>query len=425
MFAAVTRRRLFQVPAALVLLGASAAGVGLALIDWRAGSELTAADEALQHGRLEEARWHLQETLRYRPRSPAAHVLAARAARLAGNFKEAEEHLHSCRRFQRGVSEDCQLEELMLRAQSGEVDAVFDKLWVYVVRAHPAAPLVLESLCLAFTTEMNMEAARTCIERWLVQQPESAQAVFYRGCWFEQVQAFPRAAEDFRHAQELDPQRGDVRLHLAGVLATQHQDAEAVQEYESVIRREPANGEALLGLARCRRQLGQSEEAERLLDHLLAAEPDNAEALTERGLAALQDDRVPQHAEAFLRRAVAAEPAAREAHYNLHLCLGQLGRQPEAEEEARVLNRLDADMKRLTEIFQNELRTGRSNPDLLQEIGAILLRSGKDKEGLYWLFKALTVHPRHRATHLLLADYYRRTGDAQLEEAHRQMAGPE
>src|SRR5262245_526670 len=114
----LARPRAFAAVAFLVLVtGAAGGGYGYALRQWHA------AERALKEGRDAEARGHLRLCLRVWPRSVPVHLLAARAARLSGEFTEAEDHLNTCKRLQKGeASEATQLEFLLMRAQTGEVD---------------------------------------------------------------------------------------------------------------------------------------------------------------------------------------------------------------------------------------------------------------------------------------------------------------
>jgi predicted Zn-dependent protease len=79
--------------ALVALVVAAGAGIGVwqyALYQWRA------AELAVKEDRPAEAQDRLKFCLRVWPRSPDVHLLAARAARLAGDLSDAETHLNRC-----------------------------------------------------------------------------------------------------------------------------------------------------------------------------------------------------------------------------------------------------------------------------------------------------------------------------------------
>src|SRR5262249_19770683 len=141
---------------------------------------------------------------------------------------------------------------------------------------------------------------------------------------------FDRAQADYRRAVEMDPEYDDARLLLAqSLLDHAQQPAEATGHLELLRARQPHNAEVLLTLARCRRQLGRLDEARALLDGLLGAEPGNARALAERGRVALASHQEAE-AEAWLKKALDADPHSREQLYLLYECLEQQGKKDEA-----------------------------------------------------------------------------------------------
>jgi len=48
------------------------------------------------------------------------------------------------------------------------------------------------------------------------------------------------------------------------------------------------------------------------------------------------------------------------------------------------------------------------------EMGEIMLRAGKESEGLRWLNLALKENSRHAPTHMALARFYEKTGKTQV-----------
>jgi tetratricopeptide (TPR) repeat protein len=405
----------------LVLALLALIGIGgyiTALYTW-AQYNYWAAQRALERRDFTQARDRLERCLQVWPTSAATHFLAARAARRAGAYDDAERHLNACRQWN-GVPEALELERALLRAQRGELPRVEGYLLHCVQKEHPDVLLILEALTRGYMKTYQLGQAIECLNGWLERQPDDVQALTWRGYAQDLVRRFDEALTDYRRAVELDPAAEEARLRLAELLLHSHQAQEALAHFEHLRHRRADSPVVLLGLARCRRELGQAEEARQLLETLLAKDPRDYLALTERGKLALEAGETVA-AEAWLRQALAVSPAERETTYLLLQCLNRLGKKKEAEECQARLGEIDKDFKRIVEVTREILRSP-DNPALRCEAGTILLRNGQPKEGLRWLDSALQQDPRHPETHRTLADYYARAGQPDVAAQHRRLA---
>jgi tetratricopeptide (TPR) repeat protein len=421
---ALSRSRKLRWLAVCLLLGLI--GVGLWVGGRAALAEyyLRQGEQALHRQRYPEAREALGQALRLRPGSAKLHLLAARAARLTGDFQSAREHLAQCPPSMQANSEDLRLEEYMLRAQMGELDETLYVLLAYVEEERPQTPLVLEALARAATTAYRSGLAWQCLERWLRLQPDSSEAHFRRGLWYALHQDTKAAADDYGKALEIDPERTDIRLALAENLRENAKFDKAAEQYRSVLRQEAGQVAARTGLARCCLELGRLSEARSLLDGLSEQEQESAEALWVRAWLALNDGRLPE-AEHLLRGAVGREPGNREARYQLALCLRRLGKVEEARRQEEGIKQLDEDTKHLLAITNTEMNAAPRNPALPCELGEIYLRLGVTGRGLYWLHHALELAPDFRPAHERLLRYYESLGPTGREQAahhRRQLA---
>src|SRR5262245_11978057 len=96
--------------ALVLLLALAAAGLyAFALRQWNA------ARNDVDDDRPAEARTRLKLCLFLWPRSVEVHHLAARAARLVGDFEAAEAHLNRCLKLHGGATTAVQIEFLLLR----------------------------------------------------------------------------------------------------------------------------------------------------------------------------------------------------------------------------------------------------------------------------------------------------------------------
>jgi Flp pilus assembly protein TadD len=152
----------------------------------------------------------------------------------------------------------------------------------------------------------------------------------------------------------------------------------------------------------------------------VAQDPQHAQAVAELGKLELGEGQLAD-AERWLRRAVELAPHERESLYNLVQCLNRVGKKEEAQQCLARLKQVEDDWERIKVLTQGYSKAPR-DPALRYEGGIILLRNGLEQEGLSWLTAALQADPRHRPTHQALADYYARTGKADLAAHHRRLA---
>src|SRR5262249_16689153 len=102
----------------LGLLAIIGTGVGIAGWYLWAWHHYRLAEQAVERRAFHEARTHLQACLQAWPNSAEVQLLAARTARRAGAYDEAEQHLKECQRLG-WLSEDLHLERDLIRAQRG------------------------------------------------------------------------------------------------------------------------------------------------------------------------------------------------------------------------------------------------------------------------------------------------------------------
>src|SRR5437899_1883942 len=110
-----------------------------------AAYHLGAARQALEQERFAQARSSLKLCLEVWPKSSEAHLLAAQAARRAGEYEEARLHLQFCEQLG-GLPEAAAREGALLQAQEGPVDLAEDYLLPLLRQEDAQTPLILEAL---------------------------------------------------------------------------------------------------------------------------------------------------------------------------------------------------------------------------------------------------------------------------------------
>jgi tetratricopeptide (TPR) repeat protein len=403
----------------LALLGVAAV---VAVPHLRAWYHLHAAVPALNQYHVSEARDHLDVCLRVWPNNVRAHLLAARAARLAGDFEAAEQQGHLCQQLEKRQSDAVVLEWALLRASMGDLGEVEDYLQTRLAKDPANAPLIWEALATGYLRMYRILEALDCLESWLKYQPDNAQALVLRGDLWKTLRSFARAVPDYERALALDPERHEVHRRLGLCLQELTRLDEAVVQLEAARRWQSNDTEVQVRLARCYSLLGRKAQARQLLDDVLAQRPEDGRALKVRGQLALLEGR-PAEAEDWLRRAVKTLPNDYQAGWAL---ADALGRQPNKYAEARVqlarAEKLKALWEEMGDITHRKMSARPNDPALHCRLGVLLLDLGYTDLGERWLLSALNQDRDYRPAHAALADFYEAQKDADNAAYHRRQA---
>jgi tetratricopeptide (TPR) repeat protein len=414
------RRRPGLLVLALAVLGVGGAWAFGAL---RAAHHYRAGRQALERYRPREALEHLEVCLGAWPRDAATRLLAARAARQAGELDRAEKYLDEHEDLAPDKADDTLLEWAMLRATLGDVDSVEEYLRSRLGRDPDQGPLIFEALTEGYLRMYRLFEALACLGQWMSRQPDNVRALYLHGRALHRIHAYKLAAEKYRRVLDLDPEQDDARLRLADCQLEEGMFAEAARNLEALRGRRPHDPEILVRLAFSWNGAGRTGEARRLLDALLRDHPDYGPALRGRGEVALQEGR-PDEAEPWLRRGLKVTPHDRQTVYSYYQCLERLGRKDEAARYHVRLKRLEADVIRLIDIGNRLMPARPHDPALHAELGEIFLRIGQEDLAARWFRSALRFDPGHGPAHRGLAEHYRARGDSARAEQHRRLATP-
>jgi tetratricopeptide (TPR) repeat protein len=396
----------------LLAIGGTVGIYGYAVRQWRQ------AQTAVRERRPTDANANLQFCLRIWPSDPNVHRLAARAARMAGDYPAAEQHLTRCLEIESGASEDTQLEFLLLRAQSGEVEEVEAILLLFVERQHRDSELILETLAGVHMHNLRYGPAFSRLSEWIRQFPNTARPYHYRGWVLERLNQPSSAMEDYHRALQLYPNLDRVRLRVAEMYLEDKEPLRALPHLELLLARNPNQPEAQARLGQCRFMQGRHAEARKLLERASAALPHDT--TTQLFLARLDIfDQDPARAEKRLRSILASDLSDTEARYTLVTTLRLQRRDAEAEAEMVEYDRQREVLDRANKLLQVEAKHPSRNPQAAFEIGSLLLGIRHDRQGLHWLDEALVRDPNHRATHELLADHFEKIGNRERAAFHR------
>src|SRR5207302_3192248 len=120
------------------------------------------------------AQARLGSCLKTWPNSADVHLLAARTARRAGTFDDAEHHLKECQRLG-WPPEEVRLERDLIRAQRGDLAGVENQLIRFVEHDHPDTFPIRAALCEGYIKSYRLPQAFRCLELWLERRPNEVE----------------------------------------------------------------------------------------------------------------------------------------------------------------------------------------------------------------------------------------------------------
>ncbi len=385
---------------------------------WACG-HFRAAQQALDKYDWREAHDHLEACLRGWPNDPAAHLLAARAARRLELLDEAEEHLNTCQGLQGGETQATEVERALVRVHRGDLAGVEEFLRNSIRHDDTDAVEILDILSTALILDYRAHDAQDCLDDLLRRQPDHFHALVRRAWTAQSMSRYALAIEYLDKALALRPAADSVRLSMAEIQVAIGRFADAQKHFEQLQERQPDNPSVLFGLARCLGGSGQKEQAIQFLERLLAKYPNDWKALAERGWLSELDR--PAEAESYLRRAESLAPPDLPLLVRLSDCLRLLGKDEEARAYREKADRLKADFQRAADLGDLIREKSPNDPALRHELACILLRLGKQQDALHWFQTALEKDPTHRPTHEALAAFYEKVGGFDQAAYHRRL----
>ncbi len=362
------RRRMWLFVIAALLLGGVAGRLAWAEYHFHA------AERDLERRAFAMAQEHALRYLAVWPRSTRGRLLAARAARRAGNLDQASRHLAACEGVRGADLAALALEEHLLDAQGGALSPAGEAfLWERVRHGHPQGPDVLHAMACGYLHTYRLGEALRCLDECLERWPDDIPALTLRGQVWQGLNHLDRAEKDFQAASERDPEDAPARRLLAEVLLADRQPRRAAEQYDWLLRRDPV-------------------DARRLLDAVLAREPDNVMALRERGSLARAEGELD--ADHWYRRALEHDPSDLDACFALGQLLLARGDKQEGHKYLDRHEAIERDLARLQEL-NAQIGKAPGDADLRCEAARICVRNGQREEARRWLLGALRIDPRH------------------------------
>jgi len=405
-----------------MLLGCSvlalAAGV-FWLPSVRASRLLAQAEQALAARRTEEAVSLLDQVSELVPESSDAEFLLARVARREGRFSDVQRHL--ARAAELGFDpQRIQREGWLAMAQAGQMREATPHLETLLRDPRGDGQNICEAYVEGYFATYRFDLAVPLIDAWSADFPEDPQPHFYRGAYYDHFDNWSKAADSYRVAHTLDPERVDISLRLADLLVRLHEYDEAGNHFQRCLEKRPTDPLIRCGWARCLLAKGELADAEREILDVVQAHPeyDDAElVLGQIQHANGRDDASQRTLETYCER----HPTDSEARYLYAQVLQALGRQKEAAAHFEFVVEAREKVAEI-EPLMARLKQDPANADIRYEIGIRVLHYDIPEHGAEWLRSAVDADPNHAAAHRELAGYYATAGQTELADYHRRRA---
>jgi tetratricopeptide (TPR) repeat protein len=380
------------------------------------------AQAALEAQDADRACVHLKHCLVRWNTVPEVRFLAAQAARLAGDYEEAEGHLAFCER-QGGLPEaELGRERALLQVQQGDFGGYIESLMPRGPKDPELPTSVLEAMAYGSEATLFFEHAIECLARVLDQQPDNPRALLLLGDILTRKGFLDDAKEKLQAAVRVTPESLTPRLRLAECLLKRGEVGDAAMHLEVLCQRYPDVPEVWLARARLHEYRAQPEEAKSALRRILAINPNHVEALVAVGrLEFLHGD--ARDARRALQHAVEVHPGKQEAWEVLAWCHASLGNPDEEKrclDEFARIRRILGEISRLTLVTMQDRS---SAPNSRIEVAEGYERVHEPAQAIRWRFCYLQVNPRHTPTHRALARLFEQTGQPHRGARYRALAG--
>jgi tetratricopeptide (TPR) repeat protein len=403
----------------------------------------------LDRQRYDKALEHLDLALKTIPHDLEVRILAARAARMFGEFTAAKKHLDACAKL---PDPDGRL-ELARALLAAQTDVDFEaRDWdvALIKKANDEGPdreAILEVLVVENLRVDRLMHAIENADKLLAIRADHRYALLWKGQALADMADKEGAIKVLQKALDVDAEFDLARAALVQAHLVNNNPTNALEHAKILHKHRPDDSQAMLSVARCNRMLGEAGNAVPLLDEALAKRPRDMSLVIERALAGYQLEPRTKESEQWLRKAYKLAPKNREILFSLCRCLrqrgvdkadtavaaagaagGAVGFQGYVENTdygalERILDKMEQQGMEFFRV-QRKLSKDEKNLTLRLEAARLAGEIGLDKQALQLLKQGLTLAPDDPKVHQALADYYENMGDLLMYRYHRRRAGP-
>jgi tetratricopeptide (TPR) repeat protein len=349
--------------------------------------------------------------------------LAARAARLADEYEEAEEHMALCERLMALAADKnaVRQERALLQLQQGDYRGSMELL--AADESDPERAMdELDALAHGYARTFYTPESLSCLRRLAQRDPLHVRGNRLAGTIYATMKYYDRALPFYRRAVERLPDALDPRLDLAKCLLELGEIREADAHLQTLRQRYPDDPDVLFTAARIHLYGAQADEARRLLRTLVESHPDRVDALVELGRLEFQHGD-PKIGLAWLEKAVLHNPDKIEAWEAQAHCHEALGQAEPAKRCQREVVRINRDLGEVTRLALIATQEKQDDLNLRFEVANGFERLHEPVKAVQWRYCTLHLDPGHRPTHRALAAYFERSGQPNRAARHRALAG--
>jgi tetratricopeptide (TPR) repeat protein len=257
----------------------------------------------------------------------------------------------------------------------------------------------LAAAALGRLTQVRNRDYRSNLAIWTAtteSYPKNMRALYNRGVAWTELGRTADAVKDYERVVRIQPDYGDAHQNLANGLVKLGRVEESIPHYEVAVNASPASGELQCSLGIALLDTDRVEQAIRHFQKALELKPGMAEATDQLGEALLRDNR-PGEAVPLLEAAERARPQSAEVRNALGNALLQLGRSAAAADAYREAIRLKA-----------------AFPEAHNNLGNFLLQSGEPVAAAAEFRAAIEAKADFGEAHNNLGDALLETGSPEL-----------
>jgi tetratricopeptide (TPR) repeat protein len=370
-------------------------------------NHLDKANLAIENGNFALAKTHLQAILEICPLNARVQFLMARTCR-RDDDPAALKYLNWAESF--GWPRDQILLEHRLRqAQSGDTWSVEKALLEELNRVSLEEQVIFEALVKGYLNSARFADAVEIATTWIKRRPDDWLSSLYRGRGYQALGQWGQAISDYQNVLITHPESILATLWCAEAFWALNDYQNALDTYRAYHKMVPDDRESLFAIAECQFSLRQPE-ARTTLENLLNDHPEHRRGLLLAAKINIAED-APAKALPYLQKAMELGPPDPEVLQALIVVLQKLKRSEEADQVEKKFWQILEKAKQLNQL-KEKIQTEPRDPSLRYQAGMLALDLGRDKEATDWFQTVFYIDPGHRATHLTLADYWSKHGEA-------------
>ena len=342
------------------------------------------------------------------PKAAQAHFAVAQAAAGAGQSELALAEARAASKLKPDWDLPVLLEAQLLQRQSNAL--ALQRLAAFLER-DPKAREVRMSYARLLVAERNYTEARAEFQTLSKDFPDNADVIFAVGALSLQLQDYAPAEANFKRLLALPYRdKNTVRMYLGQIAEEQKNYPEALRWYDEV-----ASGElylrAQMRYALVLNKQGKLDAARAYLRQVEAGGTEGRVQLLLTEAQMLRDANQPREAFDLIERALQNMPDQPELLYDYAMLAEKLDRMDLLESNLKKLIRLQPDrahaynalgysladrnlrLPEAQELIEKALQLAPDDPFIIDSMGWVLYRAGKQKQALEYLRKAYTARP--------------------------------